>query len=399
MALAVDPRPADDPDGARTVTLHVGVHRGAGTLYDLAADGAAGQCVALGRSRLVCPAAAPVRFRWGPGGDWELVGDTEVAPGDTGVAWVLPPDAARADAHARLAEPVTPDAVREVFLWTSARPVPPPSMDLFARLVELAAHEDVVVRREVARVLVPYARHTASDPFPTDAPSLIPDGVITALARDPDRRVRQRAAALIREMGPEDPRWPEAERALHRLATDPSPPVRRVAIVAWSGGVAMGVSDPLDAWRSALERVPQPGSPGRAACNALARLRDSVEPEAVDADGALASILAHHPERAWRFWGAWRDAIPFESGRASFLLRETAGLSEPLLQRWAERSPDELAAAIHAWEPDAPHSERHRVIGAWLGPRTSHPGLRAALALPAADSLSEPAGPDGGNGG
>ena len=74
---------------AGNAVLHVGVHQRAGDLYNIAADGAAGQCVVAG-CRIACPADGPVTFRWGPGGDWRLEGDTVVDPGMEGVAHVVP---------------------------------------------------------------------------------------------------------------------------------------------------------------------------------------------------------------------------------------------------------------------------------------------------------------------
>ncbi|MBW2257010.1 MAG: hypothetical protein JRI25_20790, partial [Deltaproteobacteria bacterium] len=77
-------------EGGAPVTLRVGIHVEAGTVYDIAADGADGLCSA-GPSWLRCPASGPVQFRWGPGASsgWELSGDTVLEPGETGVAWVL----------------------------------------------------------------------------------------------------------------------------------------------------------------------------------------------------------------------------------------------------------------------------------------------------------------------
>ncbi|MEZ4322759.1 MAG: hypothetical protein R3F61_35150 [Myxococcota bacterium] len=374
---------------AGTATLHVAVHREAGSIYDLAADGADGQCAVLGTSWIACPASEPVTFRWGPRNGWTLQGDVTVAAGETGVAFVLPPDGARQAERERLEAGVTPEVVREVFLRTGDRVIQPVTMALFADLVALSDHPDWRVRKEVVRALVPYARHTASDPFPSDAPTLIPAGLIAKLGQDDDKRVRRRTGALLREMGPEDPRAKEARLVLNQMLVDPNPGVQRVAVAVVSHqAMEGGDTEALEAWNAALKRVPMEGPPGRAACNGLAKLHDSVDPANVDPDGALALILQHHPERAWHYWGAWREELPFDPARAERLIRDTVGLSESLLRKWSETDPEGLARVVERWEPASPHSERFRVIGEWLDRRTDHPELRKALAL--ADRLSEP---------
>ncbi|MCB9674185.1 MAG: hypothetical protein H6737_03660 [Alphaproteobacteria bacterium] len=377
---------------AGTATLHVAVHRDAGTVYDVAADGADGQCVVLGTSWVACPASGPVTFRWGPRGDWAMEGQTVVGPGETGEAFVLAPDGSLAERRAQLQGEVTPELVRELFVRTGDRPIPPVTPGLFEDLVALAGHPDWKVRREVVRALVPYARHTASDPFPSDAPSLIPDGLIETLGRDDDRRVRRRVLALlVREMGPEDPRGEEAGELLRAGLEDPNPGVRRLSVVMMAKSAQEGGEiEPVEAWNAALARVPTPGAPGRAACNALAKLHDSVDMADVDADGTLALILQHHPERAWHYWAAWKRELPFDAARAERLLRDTVGLSQGLLREWAEEAPEQLAATVRRWEPAEPHSERFRVVAQWLDPKATDPGLRAALALD--DRMSDPPG-------
>jgi len=378
-----------------TATLHVAVHRDAGTVYDIAADGASGQCVVLGTSWVACPASGPVSFRWGGDGEWGLEGDSAVHPGQTGTAFVLPAPELGAERRARLAEgPVDAALVRELFLRTSDREIPPMTSGLFEDFLGLAEHQDWRVRRAFVRSLVPYARHTASDPFPSDAPSRIPRGLLIRLSQDPDRRVRRRTAALFRELGPEDPRTAEANVALKGLVADRNPGVRRVAVAVMTGSE----SEPLEAWRAALTRVESEGAPGRAACNGLAKLHRYVDPAEVDADGALALILAHHPERAWRYWAAWRVELGYDAVRAEYLLRDTVGLSQKLLRYWATENPEQLAATVARWEPEEPHSDRFRVVAGWLDAHALEPGLRAALGLPAVadDRLSKPPGsPEG----
>ena len=64
---------------AATVTLHVGVHRDAGTVWDVVAENTSGQCQ-VSHSRLICPAErGAVTFRWGPeDNSWVLTGDTKL---------------------------------------------------------------------------------------------------------------------------------------------------------------------------------------------------------------------------------------------------------------------------------------------------------------------------------
>ena len=99
---------------AGTATLHVGVHREAGDVYDIAVDGAAGLCTAS-PTRISCPADDPVTFRWGPGGDWALVGATQVAPEEVGVAFVLATEESRKAELAQLAGAVNRDVVQALF--------------------------------------------------------------------------------------------------------------------------------------------------------------------------------------------------------------------------------------------------------------------------------------------
>ena len=176
--------------------------------------------------------------------------------------------------------------------------------------------------------------------------------------------------------------------ALLDLLDDEDRSARVVAQARGSIGLALelaseegGEIEPVEAWNAALARVPTPGAPGRAACNALAKLHDSVDMADVDADGTLALILQHHPERAWHYWAAWKRELPFDAARAERLLRDTVGLSQGLLREWAEEAPEQLAATVRRWEPAEPHSERFRVVAQWLDPKATDPGLRAALAL------------------
>ena len=370
-------------------TLHVAIHRDAGAIHDVAVDGASGQCRVISPARLQCPAEGPVTFRWGPGGPWELYGDVVVAPGETGTAFVLAPDGSRSALLESLQEP-TLENVREVYFRTGANELEVPSLALVERLIELAAHEDWRIRRLVTRSLMPYVRHTSADPFPAGSPTLVPPGLLVKLATDPDARVRRRAAHLIRELNHTDPRSNERKIAIERMRDDRDRRVRKLATVLERDVAIEGEDEALEAWNGALSRVPKPGSPGRAASNSLAVLHGRVDPAAIDVEQALGRVLAYHPERGWRVWAAWRREVPFDPVHAEFLLRETVGLSQPLLRHWAETAPDAFATLLERWEPAAPHSERWRVIALWVDPKAESPRLRQVLELP--DTMSDPPG-------
>lgn len=359
-------------------TLHVGVHQQAGSIYDIAADGADGQCSVLGMSRLACPASGPVTFRWGGDASFALSGVVVVGPEEEGRAFVLPPDGSRTAWREKLEDP-TPEAVREVFLRTADREVPIPSPALFADLVELSRHPDWRVRKEAVRSLAPFVRHTASDAFPADAPSLLPEGLLLRLALDRQPRVRRTVARLIREMRATDPRADEARQVAEQYEQDDDRRVRKLSVKLGSAQVAEGMRDPLEAWQEALTRVDRPGAPGRAACKALAQLHPYLEPGTVDADRALAAVVAHQPEKAWTVWAAWREEIPFHAGRARYLLESTVNLSLPLVRHWAKNDPRALAGVLSDWEPGAPHSRRFTVIAGWLEGRVEDPVLKHVL--------------------
>ncbi len=375
---------------AGEAVLHVAVHQQAGTIYDIAADGADGQCRVLGLSRLACPASGPVHFRWGGPSTYALHGDRIVAPGETGTAFVLPPDGSRHSWRERLRDP-TAEAVRATFVRTADRPVPIPSPALLSDLFALTAHPDPTVRREAVRGLLPYARHTASDPFPPDAPSVIPAELLERLSHDPDRRVRRHLGRLLRETSPYDPLAASSLALAERLGVDTDRRVRRLAQIATIEQVRAGTHDALEAWSEALTRVPEPGPVGRAACKALAALREHLPPTSVDPDRAVALAVMHHPEKAWQVWGAWRHEVPLHPGRLRYLLDTTVNLSLPLLRTFAEREPEVLAGVLSDWEPGLPHSPRFQAIANWLRHRTKNPVLLHVLTWN--DTLSGPGGP------
>ncbi len=362
--------------------LQVGVHREAGVLSAIAADGAAGLCVP-GYALISCPAEGPVAFRWAGAPSWELVGDSTVLPGDTGQAWVLAIDD---PAVVATLDPLTRAGAYAAFVSTGDHAVPPPSPALLERLWAATRSPDLAVRRASVEGLVPYLRHTASDPFPVDAPPVIPPGVIAGLARDPDFRVRRRLAAILREVRPTPatPTWfvAEVRETLMRLVRD-NPTVARAAIASLGQSAWSGVVPAQDAWNDAMERVQLPGPPGRASAATLARLAANLDAgPRVDPARAVALVFTHQREKTWLVWTAWREDVPFDRPRVDVLLRATMGVGTRLLRHWAETEPAALADAIAAWEPTSPHSDRFRIARDALA-NTENPALRAALGLPA----------------
>ena len=73
---------------AGMATLHVGVHRDAGAIREIAAEGESGQCV-VGPTTISCPATGPVHFSWHGDPSAMLVGNPVVEPGAVVRAWVL----------------------------------------------------------------------------------------------------------------------------------------------------------------------------------------------------------------------------------------------------------------------------------------------------------------------
>ncbi|MEQ1507397.1 MAG: hypothetical protein ABMB14_34530 [Myxococcota bacterium] len=346
---------------AGSVVLAVSVHREAGSVYEIAADGAAGICAVEGAT-IRCPAIGPVTFRWGPGGAFALTGDTVLAPGATGTAAVWA--AADPPGTERLRpEVATPEDVRAMFRRTGDHPVPVPSAAAFAALLALHDHPDPLVRREVIDALMPYWRHTASDPFPMEAPQVVPPGLLTALGHDPDPAVRRRLAARLRELrAPGDPLSTEATMLLLALAADGGG-VQRAAFASLSVKAREGDVPAIEAWQAALDRVRTPGPPGRAAANTLAALATTLEPGPdVDPVQAVTATAAFQLERTWAVWKAWREEVPFDAVIAARMLRETVGMSPSLIKRWAADDPDGFAGLLAAWEPIAPHSDRYLAV-------------------------------------
>jgi hypothetical protein len=366
---------------ADVATLHVGVHRAAGTVLDVAADGAIGQCT-VGPARVSCPADGPVRFRWGGDPDFAFSGDTEAGPGEVAAAWVLATEESVAPWRARLAVP-TEAVVRQVFVGAGGAEPPAASAGLVDDLVALTRHADPLVRRAAVEGLVPWWRCTASDPLDVDAPEILPPGLIVTLASDPDMRVRRMLARNLRDV--RSPRLQaEAWNAMMRFEAD-RPPVERAALASMNSMVRAGRAPAEEAWVRAMEAALDPGPPGRAAANTLAWLARSLDPSAdVDPAAAVDRVLSRHPERAWKVWYAWRDAVPFHGDRAALLLRTSVGLHAGLLRFWADTDPSGLAAVVRAWEPAAPHTERFAEAATALS-QVAEPDLRSALALPSRD--------------
>jgi hypothetical protein len=364
------------------VVLRVGVDREAGVIADLAADGAAGLCVP-GPSVVACPATGPVDFRWAGAEGWTLYGTTQLRPGETGYAWVLASEDTRAAEDARLDHPDLA-TVTDLFIRTSDNPIPVPSLGMLERLWSLADSRDPALRRVLVDAMVPWLRHTASDPLPAEAPPVIPQGLIARLSKDPDFHVRRRLAAVLREVRVTEgtPEWfgDEVHLALVRLLDD-RPTVQRAAIATLSQSAWAGVVPAVSAWAEALDRVRIPGPPGRAAANTLARLSVGLKPGPdVDPSEAVGLVFEYQREKTWLVWTAWRSAVPFDRQRVDVLLRETLGISGRLLRSWADDDAPGLAAAIAGWEPVPPHSTRFEIARQALA-QSSDPSLKHALEL------------------
>jgi hypothetical protein len=373
---------------AGTVTLDVGVHRDAGSAYDLAADGAAGQC-SVGSEWIACPADGPVTFRWGPGGSWQLTGDTVLEPGERGVAWVLGPHQPMLE---QLLHPATatPQSVRDATVRRGDHVPPPPSFDVVEQLIALLDHPDKGVRRAAVEGLSPWVAGTPMDFLPIDAPNPLPAGIYEQLAGDPDVGVRRRLVWMLRDLRP-NALTDEARMVLAHLLLDPHQGIRRAAIASLASASKQDFIAPDLAWRRAIERVPLEEGPGRAACNTLAKLHGDVED--VDADSAVELVLTHHPERAWRVWSAWREEVAFDAIMAERLLRHTVGMDRKLLRHWSDTHPADLALVIARWEPAAPHSERYALMATALDATTDEQ-LRDVLGLgPMEASYQAPPGP------
>lgn len=367
------------------VVLDVGVHRKAGSIADIQVVGASGECEQL-PSRLRCPAAGPVDFRWAGAEEWELQGTERVHPGERGTAFVLATEASRAPARERLqASDISAEEVTALFIQLGREAVQAPSLGMIDDLAALRHHSDFWVRRAVVDAFFPLMRDTTSDHFWPHAPDSVPSGLLIGLTQDSDRGVRRRLALLLRE-GRSASLDMERQVALRILATDPVVAVRRPAVAALPRAVQLEIMPAELAWQEALGRVPLRLGPGRAAVGALARMATSVEPsEVIVPEAALDLAMRYHPERAWVLWAAWREVLPFHAGKAEHLLRRTLGLNPALLSTWADKSPDELALAIDAWAARDSTSRRFVLAQAHLN-QVEHEGLREALRLsPLAD--------------
>ncbi|NCG20197.1 MAG: hypothetical protein GWP91_14405 [Rhodobacterales bacterium] len=366
---------------AGTATLHVGVHRQAGGVYNIAADGATGLCVA-GPARISCPAEGTVHFRWGGDAAWGLTGEVDVAAGEVGVAHVLAIESSRVAERELLATNVTRDVVHALFVAAPGLPALPPSEGMVHDLERLARHPDPHVRRAVIEGLVPFWRHMSTDPFIADAPEILEPGLITLLTSDADVRVRRRMAARLKELRALDPgQVAEVDAALSRLVSDVKPTVQKAALTSLKVATAQGVTAAEQSWNKSMARVPTPGAPGRAAANTLAFLaKETVSSDRVVPQEAVELVLLHHREKAWKVWFAWRGDVPFNRANVDILLRDTVALHRGLMRYWARVEPIALADAIRAWEPHAPHSGRWNVSRTWLAD-TDVRALRDALEL------------------
>ncbi len=374
---------------AGSVTLHVGVPTALGTPSDVQVRGADEACTVEG-AHLTCPATGPVRFSW-PGPDQALWGSTTLAPGETGRAWVLAAEGRRGPEREALRAATTGEVdrhdlarLRELLVFTSAHTPPWPSPGLLEDHLALLEHPDPRIRREAMEGLFPWVAGTPFDPLPVEAPVPVDAARLAALARDADKGVRRRLAHQLRTARPDLPRDLVAE-LLETLLADPHPGVRRAALVALPEAVDRGAFPARAAWERTLALVPRDPPPGRAACNVLGRLRAPLERAGVTVDPApaLAACLEHHPERAWRLWTGWREALPVDAGTIRLLLERTVGINPSLVRHWHTTDPSALAAALEGWS-DPRHPERDDLIRALLDPPPATPADPAHTGPPAA---------------
>ncbi|MBT3217466.1 MAG: hypothetical protein HN348_00100 [Proteobacteria bacterium] len=364
------------------VTLRVGIHHQAGTIYDIAADGASGHC-SVAPAVISCPATGPVTFRWGAGGPWEFSGDKVVDPGETGVAFVMAREDDRFEERARLHRKwVNARIVRQLFVRTGDNAPPVPSRGMVEDLLALVDHPDPAVRREVVEGMYPFIRDTASDPFSRVAPELIGEGYLLKLSLDEDAAVQRRLGQLLREVPP-GPLAAEAGKAIRNLTLDDTRSVRRVGMSLLIQAARNDLMPPEQTWTEAISRVKDPYGPGQFAAGTLARLGMVLEPsETVDPVEAVSLTVTHHREKAWRVWRVWRQHVPFNAAWAEMLFRDSMGISRGLLLHWSQENPDALAEVILRWEPVGPHSRRFELAQTYLT-NVDHQGLRDALDLPA----------------
>jgi hypothetical protein len=134
------------------------------------------------------------------------------------------------------------------------------------------------------------------------------------------------------------------------------------------------------AWREAIAAVPEDGAPGRTAAGVLARLAKHVDPEDVDPPYAVALVLEHHPDAAWRVWAAFKERVPFREDWALRLFRDTRGLNAGLVRYWSRTTPKPLAGAIRAWNP-GPNEARRLALVREAVSKSRDASLRAAVRL------------------
>lgn len=358
---------------AEDVRLHVGVHAAAGDATRVRADGATGPCV-VEPSWVVCPAAGPVRFSWAGDAAFALTGDLSLAPGASGTAWVLAAD------MPALPDPLRADDLVAAFS-TVARPdgLPRPTAAALLALPTLAREGTLDVRRAAVDVLHDWTWRSRVGPLAPGAPLPIPAGWLTAMADDDDFRVRIALAELCRDLRA-DPSPGEIEATLVALTSDPHPNVRQAALRSLVDASRATFVRPGVAWRESIAAVPEPGAPGRVASQSLARLAPALDPEDTDAVYAVALVLEHHPDAAWRVWAAFKERVPFQADWALTLLRGTKGLNQGLVRYWSRTSPTELAAVIRAWEPGPTHSKRFALVRDAVQ-KTRDVDLKAAVGL------------------
>jgi len=374
---------------ASQITLQVGVYRGAGSLSDIVIDGEVPICEET-PTELHCQSASPLTWRWHGDSAWELVGDMPVEPGQTGHAWILAADATRTEQQQTLAsDNVTAQQIRDLFVRTGDHHPDPPSSSMLQELVELTTHRDKAIRREVVTAMQPWFAGTPQDPMARTAPLFFDESLLMRFARDSDPGVRRRLLHILRDLHPSVSR-DLAHTIMVRLTRDRHAGVRRAAMATLRQMPRLNIMTDEEVWKRAFQVLPDPGPPGRAACNTLASLAKRLPvSNSVNPAQAIRLTLKRHPGRAWRLWTAWRKQVPLTASMGRYLLLHTVGLSEPLFKTWAKEQPALLTSLLQEWEPQAPHTGRWHTIRSWLA-NVQDTDLRVLLQLPLPAPVHEP---------
>ena len=191
----------------------------------------------------------------------------------------------------------------------------------------------------------------------------MPNGWITELARDPEKRVRRRLANRLRDLlEPGEPLSHEATATLLGLVAEGGG-VQRAAIASLGVRSHVDTEPSLQTWDIAMDRVTTPGPPGRAAANTLGHLADTLEPGPhVDPVEAVHRVYTHHRERTWRVWSGVARPRPLRSGSrrraAPVHARVQSGVAQGMARLRSGRAP----RGLRALGAHGAHSERYLAV-------------------------------------